>query len=125
IAVGLVDVLPSPEVEVARRPERGATKRAPGQTAASSAEPAPSSEPVSNGNGTGVAANAAAEETVDEPLDGPAQPAENDKASRAETDGTAERDEIDEPAETAEASPARERGESDGPAAIDPLRPRF
>jgi Mrp family chromosome partitioning ATPase/capsular polysaccharide biosynthesis protein len=47
IGVGLVDVLPSPEIELARRPERGTAKRA-------AAPPAAPSEPATNGHGTGA-----------------------------------------------------------------------
>jgi Mrp family chromosome partitioning ATPase len=93
IGVGLVDVLPSPEIEVARRPERSAAKRA----AAASPEAAPAPEPASNGNGTGATIRSGAESPVDESP-------------------------VDEPAET-RTDPEPE--ESDGTAAVDPLRPRF
>jgi len=49
IGVGLVDVLPSPEIEVVRRPERGAAKKA--SAAAAAAAP----EAVGNGNGASPA----------------------------------------------------------------------
>jgi Mrp family chromosome partitioning ATPase/capsular polysaccharide biosynthesis protein len=51
VAVGLVDVLPSPDIEVVRRPERGGKKAAPTRTA----------EPATNGHGTGVVADVAPE----------------------------------------------------------------
>jgi hypothetical protein len=68
VAVGLVDVLPSPDVEVVRRPERSVRK-------AAVAAPARTAEPATNGNGTGVAADDAPEpEPEPEPETAAAEP---------------------------------------------------
>jgi hypothetical protein len=64
IGVGLVDVLPSPDVEVVRRTERAGAKKAAAAAAASASAP----ESISNGNGTGAPAPApVAEEPAPEP----------------------------------------------------------
>jgi len=64
IGVGLVDVLPSPDVEVVRRADRAGAKKSSNAAAVST----PTAEPTSNGNGSGAPAPApVAEEPAPEP----------------------------------------------------------
>jgi Mrp family chromosome partitioning ATPase/capsular polysaccharide biosynthesis protein len=101
IGVGLVDVLPSPDVEVVRRTERTGAKK----SSAAPAVPTPPGEPTSNGNGSGVPAAApAAEEPAPEPEPepdvGPEPEPTHDEMAEAEPEAPADTSvEAPEPAE--------------------------
>ncbi|HEY1281517.1 MAG TPA: hypothetical protein VGF22_17695 [Acidimicrobiales bacterium] len=101
IGVGLVDVLPSPDVEVVRRTERAGAKK----SSAAPAVPTPPGEPTSNGNGSGVPAAApAAEEPAPEPEPepdvGPEPEPTHDEMAEAEPEAPADTSvEAPEPAE--------------------------
>ncbi len=75
IGVGLVDVLPTPEIEVTHRRERGTGKRA--ATPAPGPEPASATDAASNGNGSGAVLHPAAEAPADDRRD--AEPEDSDE----------------------------------------------
>jgi Mrp family chromosome partitioning ATPase/capsular polysaccharide biosynthesis protein len=100
IGVGLVDVLPSPDVEVVRRTERTGGKKSSSATAVST----PPAEPPSNGNGSGAPAHA---QVAEEPALAPEPEPETDVQLEPEP----VQDEVAEPeasADTAVEAPAED-----------------